>query len=72
MYFGTWMVVAGVEQERFQFHWDGRTLALTISQSLLIEGRVEWSPIYSLNAQHPEAMATMEQFLYEKFVTKRT
>ena len=67
VHFGSWSVVAGIERERFQFRWDGRTLAFTISQGILAEGRREWEPIRTLNLQHPEAVSGMETFLHDRF-----
>jgi hypothetical protein len=66
-HFGSWLVVAGRELERFQFRWDGRTLSLTISHCPLVDGRREWEPIHTLNVRHPEAVSAMETFLHEHF-----
>ena len=67
VHFSRWLVVAGTDRERFQFVWDGRALALTISQSVLVEGRRVWEPIHTLNVRHPEAVSVMETFLHEHF-----
>ena len=67
VHFGSWSVVAGIERERFQFRWDGRALALTISQTVLVEGHREWEPIHTFNVRHPEAVTGMETFLHEHF-----
>lgn len=70
VHFGSWSVVAGVEQERFQFCWDGRTLVLTISQSVRLQGRRDWEPLHTLNVRHPEAVSMMEMFLLERFAAQ--
>jgi hypothetical protein len=68
MFFGSWLVVAGKNGERFQFRWDGRDLAFTVSRGESIEGRREWQPIWTLNLRSQEAISGMEMFLHERFV----
>ena len=67
VHFGSWLLVAGREHERFQFRWDGRALSLTVSQSVLVDGCRGWQPIHTLNVRHPEAVSAMETFLHEHF-----
>ena len=67
VHFGNWSVVAGIEREGFQFRWDGRALALTISQGVVVKERRGWEPIHTLNVRHQEAVSAMETFLHEHF-----
>jgi hypothetical protein len=65
--FGSWIVVAGIERDSYQFRWEGRTITLTISQCVVVNEWREWQPIHALNLQHPEAVSMIEIFLRERF-----
>ena len=69
VHFGSWSVVAGIEHERFQFRWDGRTSTFVISRGVLADGKRVWDPVRTLNLLHPEAISGTEAFLRERFTT---